>query len=65
MNQCVSHINCYAEEPRSRAGFEGVDSNRYPASEIVWFEDAGHMLPIEEPEQIVGALLGFLDRRVA
>jgi pimeloyl-ACP methyl ester carboxylesterase len=36
-----------------------------PDSEIVWFEDAGHMLPIEEPEQIVDALLGFLDRRVA
>lgn len=36
-----------------------------PDSEIVWFEDAGHMLPIEEPEQIVDALLAFLDRRVA
>ncbi len=36
-----------------------------PDSEIVWFEDAGHMLPIEEPELIVDALLAFLDRRVA
>jgi pimeloyl-ACP methyl ester carboxylesterase len=36
-----------------------------PDSEIVWFEDAGHMLPIEEPEQIAKALIEFLDRRVA
>ena len=35
-----------------------------PGSEIVWFEEAGHMLPIEEPDAIVAALNDFLDRRV-
>ncbi|MCU1451104.1 MAG: Alpha/beta hydrolase fold precursor [Acidimicrobiales bacterium] len=35
-----------------------------PDSEIVWFPDGGHMLPIEEPEGIVAAMLDFLDRRV-
>ncbi|MBV8235449.1 MAG: alpha/beta hydrolase, partial [Acidimicrobiia bacterium] len=35
-----------------------------PASEIVWFEEGGHMLPIEEPEGIVAAMRDFMDRRV-
>ena len=35
-----------------------------PDSEIVWFGDAGHTLPIEEPEAIVEALLEFLGRRI-
>ena len=35
-----------------------------PDSEIVWFEDGGHMLPIEEPEGIVAAMSEFLARRV-
>jgi pimeloyl-ACP methyl ester carboxylesterase len=35
-----------------------------PDAEIVWFEDSGHMLPVEEPEGITDALLEFLGRRV-
>src|SRR6266480_585100 len=35
-----------------------------PHSEIVWFDEGGHMLPIEEPEGIVAALRDFMDRRV-
>ena len=35
-----------------------------PDAEIVWFDDAGHMLPVEEPEEIADALLEFLARRV-
>jgi pimeloyl-ACP methyl ester carboxylesterase len=35
-----------------------------PGSEIVWFEEAGHMLPIEEPEAITAALDDFLTRRI-
>lgn len=35
-----------------------------PDAEIVWFEDAGHMLPIEEPEDIAEAVTEFLARRV-
>ena len=35
-----------------------------PDSEIVWFSDGGHMLPIEEPEGIVAAMQDFMDRRV-
>jgi pimeloyl-ACP methyl ester carboxylesterase len=35
-----------------------------PDAEIVWFDDAGHMLPVEEPEAIADALLDFLHRRV-
>ena len=35
-----------------------------PDSEIVWFDDGGHMLPIEEPEGIVAAMKDFMDRRV-
>lgn len=36
-----------------------------PDSEVVWFEDAGHMLPVEEPEGIVQAIVEFVERRVA
>jgi pimeloyl-ACP methyl ester carboxylesterase len=35
-----------------------------PDNEIVWFEEAGHMLPIEEPEAIVAAIHDFLARRL-
>src|SRR5438105_179652 len=35
-----------------------------PDSEIVWFEEGGHMLPIEEPEGIVAAMRDFMARRV-
>jgi pimeloyl-ACP methyl ester carboxylesterase len=35
-----------------------------PDSEIVWFEEGGHMLPIEEPAGIVDAMRDFMDRRV-
>ena len=32
-----------------------------PDSEIVWFEEAGHMLPIEEPDEVADAIVDFLD----
>jgi pimeloyl-ACP methyl ester carboxylesterase len=35
-----------------------------PDAEIVWFEDGGHMLPVEEPEGIVAAMTEFLARRL-
>ena len=35
-----------------------------PDAEIVWFEEGGHMLPIEEPEAIVDAMREFMERRV-
>ena len=35
-----------------------------PESEIVWFDDGGHMLPIEEPAGIVDAMRDFMGRRV-
>ena len=35
-----------------------------PDAEIVWFEEGGHMLPIEEPEGIVDAMRDFMARRV-
>src|SRR4051794_19423012 len=35
-----------------------------PDAEIVWFEEGGHMLPIEEPEGIVEAMRDFMERRV-
>jgi len=34
-----------------------------PGSEIVWFEDGGHMLPLEESAGIIEALADFLRRR--
>ena len=39
-------------------------SDLVPDSEIVWFEEGGHMLPIEEPEGIVEAMRDFMARRV-
>lgn len=36
-----------------------------PGSEIVWFEESGHMLPVEEPEAIADAMVEFLERRVS
>ena len=35
-----------------------------PGAEIVWWEAAGHMLPIEEPEELTAAILDWLTRRV-
>ena len=35
-----------------------------PDAEIVWFEDGGHMLPVEEPDGIVAAMVEFLARRL-
>ena len=35
-----------------------------PDAEVVWFDDAGHTLPIEEPEAIVEAVEDFLTRRL-
>jgi pimeloyl-ACP methyl ester carboxylesterase len=35
-----------------------------PESEIVWFDEGGHMLPIEEPEGIAAAMRDFMGRRV-
>jgi pimeloyl-ACP methyl ester carboxylesterase len=35
-----------------------------PGSEIVWFEEGGHMLPIEEPVAVAAAMNDFLARRV-
>ena len=34
-----------------------------PGAEIVWWEEAGHMLPIEEPEELTAAILDFATRR--
>ncbi len=39
-------------------------ADRIPDSEIVWFEEAGHMLPIEEPEELTAAILDFVRRRI-
>lgn len=35
-----------------------------PDSELVWFEEAGHLLPIEAPEGIARAIVDFLARRI-
>lgn len=35
-----------------------------PGAEIVWFEDGGHLLPVEEPRAIASAILEFLQRRL-
>ncbi len=35
-----------------------------PDSELVWFDDAGHLLPIEAPGEVAGAVVDFLARRV-
>jgi pimeloyl-ACP methyl ester carboxylesterase len=34
-----------------------------PQSEIVWFEEGGHMLPAEEPQAIAAGMLEFMARR--
>jgi pimeloyl-ACP methyl ester carboxylesterase len=34
-----------------------------PDSEIVWFDEGGHLLPVEEPEGVLAAILDFLRRR--
>jgi pimeloyl-ACP methyl ester carboxylesterase len=41
-----------------------VMADAIPGAEIVWFEEAGHMLPIEEPEACAAALVDFVRRRV-
>jgi pimeloyl-ACP methyl ester carboxylesterase len=33
-----------------------------PAAEIVWFEEGGHLLPVEEPDGIIAAMVDFLAR---
>jgi pimeloyl-ACP methyl ester carboxylesterase len=35
-----------------------------PEAEIAWFDEAGHMLPIEEPEELTAAIADFLKRRI-
>ena len=35
-----------------------------PDSELVWFDDAGHLLPIEAPDEVAAAIVDFLARRV-
>jgi pimeloyl-ACP methyl ester carboxylesterase len=35
-----------------------------PDAEIVWFDEGGHTLPIEEPEAIADAIEDFLARRI-
>jgi pimeloyl-ACP methyl ester carboxylesterase len=34
-----------------------------PESELVWFEEGGHMLPAEEPQAIAAGMLEFMARR--
>jgi pimeloyl-ACP methyl ester carboxylesterase len=34
---------------------------RVRGSEIRWFDDAGHTLPLEEPDAVAGAVTAFLD----
>ena len=38
---------------------------RIPTAEIQWFDDAGHTLPIEEPDAIVAHIDEWYSRRVA
>ena len=40
-------------------------AQQIPGAEIVWFEEAGHLLPVEEPEGVTRALLHFLAERVS
>jgi proline iminopeptidase len=35
-----------------------------PGSEILWFEEAGHLLPVEAAAEIPAAIVDFLSRRV-
>ncbi len=37
---------------------------RIPDAELVWFEDAGHLLPVEDPEGVASSIADFLARRV-
>ena len=39
-------------------------ADRIPDAEIIWYEEAGHMLPIEEPEALTAAIVEFLRRRI-
>ena len=36
-----------------------------PESELVWFEEGGHMLPAEEPQAIAEGMLEFIARRAS
>jgi pimeloyl-ACP methyl ester carboxylesterase len=36
-----------------------------PESEIMWFEDGGHMLPVEAPDAIAAAMVELLRRRAS
>ena len=38
---------------------------RIPTAEINWFSDAGHSLPIEQPEAVVEAIEEWSRRRLA
>jgi len=31
-------------------------------ADLTWFEGAGHMLMLEQPETVIGAMVGFMDR---
>lgn len=39
-------------------------ADEIPGAEIVWFEEAGHMLPIEEGAAVAAAMIDFVKRRV-
>ena len=39
-------------------------ANAIPEAKLVWFDDAGHLLPIEEPEGVARELTRFLATRV-
>lgn len=43
---------------------QDVMAEEIPGCEIVWWEEAGHMLPIEEPEELTTAIADFLKRRI-
>jgi pimeloyl-ACP methyl ester carboxylesterase len=34
-----------------------------PDCELIWFDDAGHLLPIEAPDEVAAAIVDFLSRR--
>ncbi|HVA09522.1 MAG TPA: alpha/beta hydrolase [Acidimicrobiales bacterium] len=34
-----------------------------PDNELIWFDDAGHLLPIEAPDEVAAAIVDFLARR--
>ncbi|HVB92244.1 MAG TPA: alpha/beta hydrolase, partial [Acidimicrobiales bacterium] len=35
-----------------------------PDCELMWFDDSGHLLPIEAPDRVATAIVDFLERRV-